>query len=160
MMYTEKLAEAVKRGGWVIRAQTEGLTHEQTVLKPPFRGNCMNWVLGHIADNRDNVLSALGQEKVLSEDYAALYRRGSEPVAEGEEAASLQKLMEILKTQEESLASSLVEAPVDLLDQVVDEERGWKLIDRIEFLLWHETYHVGQLEYLRQLAGTDDSIID
>jgi hypothetical protein len=160
MMYTKKLAEAVKRGAWVIRAQTEGLTHEQTVIKPPFRGNCMNWVLGHIADNRDNVLSALGQPRVMSEEDAALYRRGSEPVSEGEDVVSLPDLMAILQTQEESLASSLVEAPADLLEQVVDEERGWMLIDRIEFLLWHETYHIGQLEYLRQLAGTDDSVID
>ena len=24
---------------------------------------------------------------------------------------------------------------------------------------WHETYHTGQLELLRQLAGTDDAIV-
>ncbi len=29
----------------------------------------------------------------------------------------------------------------------------------LHFLLWHETYHVGQMEYLRQLAGVNDKVI-
>jgi uncharacterized damage-inducible protein DinB len=29
----------------------------------------------------------------------------------------------------------------------------------IFFLFWHESYHVGQPEYLRQLAGKDDKVI-
>ena len=31
--------------------------------------------------------------------------------------------------------------------------------ERLVFLHWHETYHVGQLELLRQLAGTNDAVI-
>ena len=32
-------------------------------------------------------------------------------------------------------------------------------LQRLQSLLWHETYHVGQLELLRQLAGTDDKVL-
>jgi hypothetical protein len=30
---------------------------------------------------------------------------------------------------------------------------------QIRFSHWHETYHVGQLELLRQLAGKNDKVI-
>jgi hypothetical protein len=41
------------------------------------------------------------------------------------------------------------EAPID--DETVAE--------KIAFSHWHETYHVGQLELLRQLAGKNDKVI-
>jgi hypothetical protein len=112
MTHATNMAEVVKRNGWVIRAQTEGLTHEQSTQQPPFRGDCMNWVLGHIAENRDKVLLALEQEEVMGEEVATLY------------------------------------------------QWGWTLLDRVDFLFWYDTYHVCQLEYLRQLAGTDDAVIE
>ena len=31
--------------------------------------------------------------------------------------------------------------------------------ERLFFLYFHETYHAGQTEYLRQLAGKDDKVI-
>ena len=33
------------------------------------------------------------------------------------------------------------------------------LSERIFFLYFHETYHVGQTELLRQLTGVDDKVI-
>jgi hypothetical protein len=44
-------------------------------------------------------------------------------------------------------------APVGFRDR--EQPRGAALAG----LLWHETYHLGQLELLRQLAGTDDALI-
>ena len=41
---------------------------------------------------------------------------------------------------------------------IVDEEKGSTRLDALLGLSWHETYHVGQFEYLRQAAGTDDKI--
>jgi hypothetical protein len=31
--------------------------------------------------------------------------------------------------------------------------------ERLTFANWYETYHVGQLEFLRQLAGKNDTVI-
>lgn len=160
MARTGKMIEVAKRNGWVIRAQTEGLSHEQSLLQPPFRGNCMNWVLGHIAENRDRILTALGQDGVLGEETGVPYRRGSEPMVNGEAAATLPQLLTLLNEQEERLADGLAEASAEQIEEVVNPERGFTVGGRIEFLLWHETYHLGQLEYLRQLAGTDDAIIE
>jgi hypothetical protein len=45
------------------------------------------------------------------------------------------------------------------LEAVADEENRRTVGERIEFMQWRETYHVGQLEILRQLAGVNDAII-
>jgi uncharacterized damage-inducible protein DinB len=33
------------------------------------------------------------------------------------------------------------------------------MAERLAFAHWHETYHVGQLELLRQLTGKNDKVI-
>ena len=38
-------------------------------------------------------------------------------------------------------------------------ENGRSVAERILFLAWHEGYHLGQTEYLRQLAGKDDKVV-
>jgi len=35
----------------------------------------------------------------------------------------------------------------------------WTVGEWLNFLLWHETYHVGTTEQLRQLAGKNDKVI-
>ena len=159
MREPEKLIEVLKRNQWVIKAQTDGLSHDECLLQLPFRGNCLNWVLGHIAVHRDKVLPLLGKESVLDEAAVELYRRGSEPIQQGAEALLLGKLLEALDQIQERVAAELGRVSPDELAALYDEERGHSVGDRIEFLLWHETYHVGQLEYLRQLAGKDDTVI-
>ena len=49
----------------------------------------------------------------------------------------------------------------EISEQQLDEkdERERTVAERLLFLAWHEGYHVGQTEYLRQLSGKDDKII-
>ena len=71
-----------------------------------------------------------------------------EIAADMEETPSMSKITRIL--------TGLARATSEFLAAKVDEEsRG----EQIAFSNWHETYHVGQLELLRQLAGKDDKVI-
>ncbi|MGD8625836.1 MAG: DinB family protein [Anaerolineae bacterium] len=143
----------------IMQMQTNGLSHADSLLQPPFRGNCLNWVLGHILVGRDQALRLLGEASVLVADEAARYRTGSEPVQE-EEALSLERLLAGLAEAQERLDAALARAPAGALAAVVDfRGREQPLGQALDGLHWHETYHTGQLELLRQLAGTDDAII-
>lgn len=135
------------------------MTHADTVLQLPFRGNCMNWVLGHLVDNRNQVLAALGEPLALDETLAARYERDSEPVVQADDAVALEQLMAALDDSQDRILAALEKVTAVTLSTIHNEERQTTLGDWIEFLHWHETYHVGQLEILRQLAGTDDKII-
>lgn len=157
-MNPQKLTQDFARTTWIINKQAEGLTHEQSLLQPPFRANCFNWVVGHLVDNRNRVLATLGKESVLPE--AARYARGSDEMdAAGETAVSFPLLLQAINNAQTAVAAALAERTSDDLDQWLDAEKRTSLGDRLTFLHWHETYHVGQLELLRQLTGINDSII-
>jgi DinB superfamily len=161
MISTKELLEAFARNSNIIQQQTEGLSHEQCLLQLPFRGNCMNWVLGHIAGNRNSLLKALGEKPIMTEQEAARYGHGSEPVcADGEGVIQLDRLLSMLQYSQERIAVALPRLTPHDLDKMVKDHRGEVTLgNRLFFLYFHETYHTGQTELLRQLAGKDDKVI-
>lgn len=146
---------------WIMEQQTAGLSHEDSVLQPAMRGNCMNWVLGHILESRERILGMLNQETLMTEDEIIYYKRGSEPVTNGEDCVDFERLLTILHESQIRILAGLDAVTDDTLAEVIDPDadKPETLDERLAFMHWHETYHTGQLEYLRQLAGTDDSII-
>ncbi|WP_420631859.1 DinB family protein [Candidatus Leptofilum sp.] len=159
MSAVQKLIQSFQTTTWIINKQAEGLSHEQMLLQLPFRGNCFNWVLGHIATNRDQVLTLLGQEAIFSEDEVALYKTGSEPVIEVGTAVHSNKLLDAIRESQARIEAGLKTVSAEKLAEIFNEEHQQTVADRIAGLHWHETYHTGQLELLRQLAGTNDRII-
>jgi uncharacterized damage-inducible protein DinB len=161
MITPEQLVNAFALNLNIIKRQTEGLTHQDSLLQPPFRGNCLNWVLGHIAVNRNRVLQVLGEASMLSEAEAARYKSGSEPVTGDEEGVlTLEKLLDALERAQEGIARGLGRAtPADLAGEIEIGPRTMTVGQRLFGLYFHETYHAGQTELLRQLAGTDDKVV-
>ena len=159
MPTAQKLSQAFQTTTWIINKQADGLSHEQMLLQLPFRSNCFNWVLGHIVTNRDQVLVLLGEQPQFSEDEVARYVTGSDPVVGAETAVHSQRLLDALQTSQSKIAAALSKIDSEVLAAIYNEEHNITVAERIDGLHWHETYHTGQLEILRQLAGTDDRIL-
>jgi uncharacterized damage-inducible protein DinB len=161
MISPQELASAFERNLGIIKMQTAGLTHQQSLLQPPFRGNCLNWVLGHILETRDGILRTLGQEPILSDKERARYGYGSEPVrGDGADILRLEKMLELLERSQKGIEAGLQRITPEQLAKETRDHRGVVTIaQRLFFQYFHETYHVGQTELLRQLAGTNDKVI-
>ena len=155
----ETLIELFDRTRRVIHMQAEGLTNADSLLQPPFRGNCFNWVLGHILVGRNQVLGHLDARLFWGEAEQARYRSGSDPVTSEEQALPLKRLLADLDGSQKQIAAALESVSPALLAEPVNSESERSRGEAVAFLHWHETYHTGQLELLRQLAGTDDAII-
>lgn len=156
----QKLAETFRFNTRLARMQANGLTHAESLLQLPFRGNCFNWVVGHILTSRDTCLRLLGQPAALSAEQLAVYDRGSEPLAAGGQAAPLEELLVKLDDTSQRLSAALEPLSAEQLARPVQFGRGEQPQgDVIAFMQWHETYHLGQLEMLRQLAGKDDKVV-
>lgn len=160
MIDAHQLAEAFGRNVQIIQRQCAGLTHEESLMQTPFHSNCMNWVLGHLADNRDAVLKLLGSAPVLG-DEGTRYRRNSEPITgEGEGVLPLERLLTLLDSGQAQLATVLNNmTPDDLNREVEVFGRKQSVGAWLFFLYFHESYHTGQTELLRQVAGKHDKII-
>jgi DinB superfamily len=159
MIDASDLVGAFARNLSVVKAQTEGLTNEDSLIQFP-NGNCLNWVIGHIVEGRDDVLEVLGEPHAAGA-VVERYQRGSEPVTCADTAVlPLAQLLQLLERSQEriEIALSHIE-PSALARKSADDSRGRSIGQRVFFLYFHETYHVGQTELFRQRAGKDDKII-
>lgn len=150
---------------WLIDKHLEGVSHEQTMIQAAYNINRMNWVLGHIAEHRDWMLRALDERTLMPAKEVELYRRGSEALQDDSEVVQLEILLDYIRRAKECLTSRLTSADDNFLLEkpqtgiLLDSHKDKTRLERIQGLVWHETYHIGQLDLLRQVAGMNDAIL-
>ena len=97
MISAQQLADSFALNFRIIKMQSEGLSHEDSLIQTQYNINCLNWVLGHIAVGRDGLLKLLGEAPILSDEHTARYQSGAEPISGDEEGViPLEDLIEIL----------------------------------------------------------------
>ncbi len=162
MISTQHLIDFYARNVEIIKMQTGDLTHEESLIQLPFRSNCLNWVVGHVLANRCNILDLLGAEDLRPEVNLDHYERESDPiVGEGEGVLLLEDLIHHLEDSQLRLETALDQETEESLQRMVPyRDRPEKEVAFwLFFLYFHDSYHVGQTEILRQAAGKDDKII-
>ncbi len=133
---------------YVISVNTDGITHEESLISPQTGGNSLNWVLGHILVSRDDAREIVGLKRLTDEKMAALYKRGS-------------KQLDISSAFPfDELRSKLKEAQKEFEDAVASADLSAKPDDLKELttLAFHEAYHSGQTGILRRIAGKEGAI--
>ncbi len=147
----------------IVHEQTAGLSDDELLIQPPHGGNCMAWVLGHLANNLVTI-----QQKVLGGQVPAglpdfsRFGYGSKPVLGKEEGLpSLEMFINSIDQLHAAIADQLKSMREEDFDEEIavirerTQRRGyWAL-----FFLFHHSYHTGQLEFLRNLARHTEHII-
>jgi hypothetical protein len=145
----------------IIHEQVNCLTQADSLLQPQPSGNCLNWVLGHLLTNQVEIIQALGGTPPFNPAQVARYDRNSEPIRGKEEGVLDLNILVSMHDRAHETLNQLLDAAKeeDFEKEILIGERKTTLGWRIFFLHFHYTYHLGQLEYLRQLAGKLDKII-
>ena len=161
MIEPSDLVAAFERNTWVIEAQTDGLSHEDSLIQTEWNINCLNWVIGHIVQGRDDLLNSLGHERLMSPEVSERYARESDPVVEdGPNVLQLSELVVLVRQNQDRLSEVL--GGMTLEDFAKERTRGdrtYTVGSSVHFRYFHDTYHTGQTELLRQIAGAGDKII-
>ncbi len=154
------MVEVYKNNHEIIHKQLAGISHEESLLQLPFRGNCMNWVVGHILGVRGEALELMGRPGTLNPAEEKIYGYGSIPLTDPAKACDLGSMLDRLDDSLVRVTDSLAAlSPADLDCQVRIWRGPMSLMSALSFVHWHESYHTGQLELLRQLAGKNDKVI-
>jgi len=149
----ESLGHSFEFTHMLITRLTAGLNHAGSVVQPPFKGNALNWVLGHIVAGRNEALTYLGGEPVWGDEELGFYKTGSDPITGDDQGLTLEQLLAAFDEVQERLSDRLAEIWAEELAKVVDTRFGERPVgEHVASLHWHETYHAGQLELLRELA--------
>lgn len=135
----------------LLRQLTDGVPSEAATTPIVEGGSHLTWLVGHLAVARDGMLKSLGRPRVADEAIHHTFAQGSTPAAA--DFPSISELLELLTAQEERLFTSLeaIEAAPESVSHTAD-------LERFDFLVWHETYHLGQATVYRRAAGLDSPI--
>lgn len=135
---------------WVWNETLKGITHAQSLVQPA-HGNCLNWVGGHVVASRNGLARLVGADPIWEQGRVDRYKRGSAAITgAADDVVPFEEIVADYNRAQAPLLEALrALTPDDLARQVSDKTLG---LD-IQFLLFHETYHVGQLGLLRRLVG-------
>lgn len=145
----------------ILLKQTDGLSHEDSLLQPQPGGNCLNWVMGHLVVNLLDILRVLGSEPPDGVPNLGHYGYGSEPICDQEAGVhNLQVLLEDYARLMVAIDDRLSQMTEADFDEEIDFWQGKSRRGYVAFFyFFHHTYHLGQLEQLRNLAGKTEKVI-
>lgn len=153
------LAKAFNRNTRLVMMQCDGIDTAASLTQSDANINCLNWVVGHIVDSRNTLLELLGSPPADQADLGA-YERESEPITgPGPDVVEIETLLAMLDTTQERLATAISPMDADAWSAPLADNPERTLADNAFFWYFHDTYHVGQTELLRQVSGANDSLI-
>jgi hypothetical protein len=135
-----------------------GILPEQWFLKPGVDSNHLMWVSGHLIVSRGSVLRSLGAE--WAAPWSSLFGRGTKLVAP-EEYPEVEEVRRAWDDVSGKLLASFVDSTAAVLAKPAPKgppSFDGKISGLVAFLAFHETYHVGQVSYLRKWLGYGQSV--
>jgi uncharacterized damage-inducible protein DinB len=131
----------------------DGLTNAEMWNRPIKKNNPMLWLAGHVAQTRAQVLQILGEP--YDTKWGELFVRGTQlkdPVqypaiveikhTMSDISARLQKKLESINDEQLTHAAQGLQVP-----------NAKTLADQVAFFALHDSYHIGQLAYIRKMLG-------
>ena len=136
-----------------LKKNLDGLTDEEWTRKPDGATNDILWIVGHVTWARGAVLKRLGDD--WSKPWFSHFGRGAKtgdqvayPTPQ-EVLAAWDESSARLNAAMESVADEVLAAPATNGPPSADG----KISGIVNFLAYHETYHLGQASYLRGWLG-------
>ncbi len=130
------------------------LPAEDWLKRPNGTSNHIAWIVGHVIWARKAVLGRLGTE--WSAPWLGLYSRGAK-LDEAAAYPSSEALMDAWKEVGAALSAALENASDEMVGKPAappsPPTTDGNVSGVIRFLAYHESYHVGQVAYLRTWLG-------
>jgi uncharacterized damage-inducible protein DinB len=147
------LVSGLKTNSQLYKKATDGIPAEKWLIRPSDDSNHLLWIAGHIVAHRAIMSKLLGRQ--WSAPWETLFVRGAK-LAAPEELPSVEEIQRAWGEVSEMLKTSLASAPAEVLARPVEKQVpsfDGTIGGSIAFLSLHETYHMGQMSYLRKWLG-------
>jgi hypothetical protein len=147
------IEEMFKTNTGLVKRATEGVLNEHWFLKPGDASNHLMWVAGHLIVSRAGVLKLLGTD--WAAPWSSLFGRGAK-LTTPDQYPVVEEIRTAWDDVSGQLLASFATTPPDVLAKTAPERTpsfDGNVSGTIAFLAFHETYHVGQVSYLRKWLG-------
>lgn len=152
MITGESLVTAFTRNANYVHTHLNSITHIESLMQPPAKGNCILWIMGHIVCYRNYILKALGLSPIMPEDTLKRFDKDSEPVLGEEEGLPrLEQLMDAYDKSQTMIIDALRGMTYEQ-GSAPYSETGAPRAEVVMSYMRHESYHAGQFELLREIV--------
>jgi hypothetical protein len=117
-------------------------------------GHTACWLVGHLAVTRNRLLGMVGLAP-MAQPWEAAFGRGTRP-ADVPADLDPRLLVQAFHATQEALAGRWDALTADDLAKPLGRtlpDGTDSISGAVRFLAWHEAYHIGQLGFMRRLAG-------
>jgi uncharacterized damage-inducible protein DinB len=153
-----QIGKMFKTNHTVFEKATQGVPAEKWLEQPGHDSNHLAWIVGHAVVHRALAARILGAD--WSAPWEKLFARVTQRVSSEQypDAAELQRAW---REVSEKLNAALPTASPDMLSAKVPEGRpslDGTVGGSLALLCFHETFHVGQMSYLRKWLGYGQAV--
>ena len=158
-MTTDALLWALDNAHRQTVALCEDITDAQLVEQPFDGVNHPAWILGHLFLLDAYVADVLAPSDAarLDERWVAAYGPGSVPLADGPAYLSKSAYLDRLDTVRAAVIGAIASLDEAALDAPLPDEIGREEFPTtahlLQYVLWHEAFHAGQLSAWRKAMG-------
>ena len=161
MTFNETIISQLQFAQWAALRNLEGVTHEESVVRPSGGANDSNWVLGHVIAVRNRLLPAVGETPVWDDARSMAYIGASTDDTSGR--LPLDDLRDALETTHQRLTAGIARLDDAALSQKAPFSPGKANPDEtmqslLAKIVVHESYHIGQIGILRHAMGKEGAI--
>lgn len=153
------VAHQFKTNEMLFKKTTDGIPKERWLEKPGKDSNCLQWVAGHIAISRGLILNMLGTP--WTDPWGGAFAGGKKPVDPNQLAAP-EEIARVWDDVSARVSAALEAATPEALAKPAPAGRGpafdGTIGGKIAFMSLHETYHMGQMGYLRKWLGFGQTV--
>ena len=142
----------------IVNKAIAGVGAEDWFRKPGDDSNHLMWVMGHLVVHRGHTLKILGGD--WDAPWIPLFARGSERVT-SEDYPSTEEMLDAWNHVSNELAAALGNAPAEVLATTAPPgppSFDGKTGGTVAFFAFHDTYHTGQVSFLRKWLGYGQTI--
>jgi uncharacterized protein YndB with AHSA1/START domain len=137
----------------LMRTTLDGVAADQLWQRPTPLTNPLLWIAGHIVQTRATMLGLLGES--FDTGWSDLFTRGAalQEASRYPSRADIDEVHRVIVDRLKSKFAALTDA--DLAAPARGRQLpGAKTVgDQLAFLAFHESYHIGQLAYVRKALG-------
>ena len=130
----------------------DGLTQEELWRAPTDRNNAMLWVAGHVVQTRAMVLGQLGEP--VDTGWGDLFERGAK-VSDAKRYPERDEIERVMRDVASRLQTKLASLGNEYLagPATMQLPNATTMADQLAFFALHDSYHVGQMAYIRKSLG-------
>jgi uncharacterized damage-inducible protein DinB len=144
----------------VIALNIEGLTQAESLAPAAGGGNTANWILGHLVNVQNGVMSIIGATPVWESDQLER-ARFDHPIRDAADAIDWDPLVERFNASRDVCIAALASLTEEALAEPMSDPFGnvTTRAGMLSILAGHQWYHAGQLGMARRAAGLRTAIL-